>query len=239
MSNLEEVDPEDEPRTYRQGRYRDRLMVVLAGVTVNLCIAFLLFFVVIVGPGRRRGRAPPSTSVVPGSAAARAGLQQGDRIVAVDGQPDRGLGRRSKAAIETNGGETRSCHRRPRRRSAVDVDGDARRCADGQGSSACRPAPTFTRRRPARGGARVVQRDAARLTVGTAEALGQLFSPSGVARVQQELHLDAPKAGSSADSKRPRSIVGIVDLGSDLVGGNLWALLSCSARSTCSSPCST
>jgi RIP metalloprotease RseP len=40
MSNLEEVDPEDEPRTYRQGRYRDRMKVALAGVTVNLLNAF-------------------------------------------------------------------------------------------------------------------------------------------------------------------------------------------------------
>ena len=39
MSNLEEVDPADEPRTYRQARYRDRLVVVLAGVTVNIVIA--------------------------------------------------------------------------------------------------------------------------------------------------------------------------------------------------------
>ncbi|HEY7107443.1 MAG TPA: site-2 protease family protein, partial [Acidimicrobiia bacterium] len=48
MSNLEEVDPADEPRTYRQGSYSNRLKVVLAGVTVNLIIAFVLFFAVIV-----------------------------------------------------------------------------------------------------------------------------------------------------------------------------------------------
>jgi len=86
MSNLEDVDPEDEPRTYRQGRYRDRMKVVLAGVTVNLIIAFLLFFVVIAG----RGVAEPSTTVsavVAGSAAQAARLQPGDRVEAIDGQP--------------------------------------------------------------------------------------------------------------------------------------------------------
>ena len=43
MSNLEEVDPADEPRSFRQGSYRNRFIVVMAGVTVNLLIAFLLF----------------------------------------------------------------------------------------------------------------------------------------------------------------------------------------------------
>ncbi|GDX30797.1 hypothetical protein LBMAG14_12730 [Actinomycetes bacterium] len=52
MSNLEEVDPADEPRSFRQGSYRNRFIVVMAGVTVNLLIAFLLFFIVIAGQGR-------------------------------------------------------------------------------------------------------------------------------------------------------------------------------------------
>ena len=52
MTNLEEVDPADEPRTFRQGTPGKRLTVILAGVTVNLIIAFVLFFVVIAGQGR-------------------------------------------------------------------------------------------------------------------------------------------------------------------------------------------
>ena len=40
MTNLEEVDPADEPRTFRQGTPGKRLTVILAGVTVNLIIAF-------------------------------------------------------------------------------------------------------------------------------------------------------------------------------------------------------
>ena len=54
MTNMEEVDEDDEPRTYREASTGKRLMVILAGVTVNLFIAFLLFFVVIAGQGRRR-----------------------------------------------------------------------------------------------------------------------------------------------------------------------------------------
>src|SRR5262245_65478357 len=43
MNNLEEVDPADEPRTFRGGTTRNRLVVILAGVTVNLILAWVLF----------------------------------------------------------------------------------------------------------------------------------------------------------------------------------------------------
>ena len=64
-----------------------------------------------------------------------------------------------------------------------------------------------------------------KLTTGTADALGKLFSPSGVAEYSKNFTSDAPKAGSQADQNRPLSLVGIVDQGSDLVGNDLWTLL--------------
>jgi RIP metalloprotease RseP len=45
MSNLEEIAPEDEPRTFRRGTTAHRLIVILAGVTVNILLAWLLFTV--------------------------------------------------------------------------------------------------------------------------------------------------------------------------------------------------
>src|SRR4051794_40772980 len=86
MTNMEEVDPADEPRTFRQGAPRRRLTVILAGVTVNLLIAFLLFFVVIAGQGRVYDG--PNTTVeriTTDSAAHEAGLATGDKIIAVNG----------------------------------------------------------------------------------------------------------------------------------------------------------
>jgi membrane-associated protease RseP (regulator of RpoE activity) len=64
-----------------------------------------------------------------------------------------------------------------------------------------------------------------RLTAGTGEAVGRLFSPSGVAEYSKNFTSDAPKEGSKADLNRPRSLVGIVDQGSDLVGNDIWTLL--------------
>jgi membrane-associated protease RseP (regulator of RpoE activity) len=221
MSSLEEVDPADEPRTYRQGRYRDRLKVVLAGVTVNLIIAFLLFFVVIAGRGVAEGPSTTINSVVAKSAAAQAGLQKGDRIVAVDGQPVKGWDP-LKAAIEANGGNpiVLTVDRNGRQ---VEVEATPK-VDNGQGFLGVSPTTAF----------RDVGLIAAvpesfnfmgKLTTGTADALGKLFSPSGVAEYSKNFTSDAPKAGSQADQNRPRSLVGIVDQGSDLVGNDLWTLL--------------
>ena len=202
MSNLEEVDPEDEPRTYRQGRYRDRLKVVLAGVTVNLLIAFLLFFVVIVGRGPAEG---PSTTVD-----SRRAATAPRRRRPPGGRPDRRGRRRSrstgwdelKAAIETNGGETRSSSPSTATARQVDVDGD-----------------TGGRERP--GLPRRVARPPRSATSGLLEAVPESFnvmgrtSPSapstrsascsrrrGVESTARTSPSDAPEAGSQ---RRPRA----------------------------------
>ena len=81
MSSLEDVDPEDEPRTFRAGSTKNRLVVILAGVTVNLLLAWLLFFVAAAGSGQQY--IGPNTTiqrVEGGSAAYAAGLRPGDRV---------------------------------------------------------------------------------------------------------------------------------------------------------------
>ena len=57
MSNLEEVDPADEPRTYRQQPFPRRLSVAVAGSTMHFIIAFVLLFVLLTGGGRPRDHA--------------------------------------------------------------------------------------------------------------------------------------------------------------------------------------
>ncbi len=52
MSNLEEVAPEDEARTYRAKSFGKRMPVVLAGPAMNLAIGFVLLFVVVAGFGK-------------------------------------------------------------------------------------------------------------------------------------------------------------------------------------------
>jgi membrane-associated protease RseP (regulator of RpoE activity) len=63
------------------------------------------------------------------------------------------------------------------------------------------------------------------ITRDTGAGLGRLFSPDGIERYSKNFTGDAPEKGSQAESERPRSIVGIVDIGGELVGGNVWSLL--------------
>ncbi|MFO7279686.1 MAG: site-2 protease family protein [Thermoanaerobacterales bacterium] len=99
MNNLDEVDPADEPRTFRQQSFPKRLLVVSAGSLMHALQAFVLLVVLlgVVGvPGGSvvdmvdmpdRGEAWQVNEVVEDSAAERAGLREGDRIVALDGRP--------------------------------------------------------------------------------------------------------------------------------------------------------
>jgi membrane-associated protease RseP (regulator of RpoE activity) len=95
MNNLDEVPPEDEPRTYRQQSFPKRLLVVVAGPATHFVQAWLflfLLFAVVGVPGNSLFSdedAPVSWSVgavESGSAAAAADLERGDRIVAWNGE---------------------------------------------------------------------------------------------------------------------------------------------------------
>lgn len=96
MNNLDEVEPADEPRAYRQQTFPRRLLVVLAGPATHFVIAWVLLFVLFVGYGLPTGLLDgkdqtESTrwdvySVTEDSAAADAGLRPGDKVVAYDGR---------------------------------------------------------------------------------------------------------------------------------------------------------
>jgi len=90
MTNLEEVDPVDEPRTYRQKSYWRRMSVAVAGSAMHFMIALVCLFVLLVGFGVARpdnwavGRLAPAVEGE-ASPADAAGIQVGDEIVAVAG----------------------------------------------------------------------------------------------------------------------------------------------------------
>jgi len=85
MSNLEEVAPEDEARSYRAQTFGKRMPVVLAGPAVNIALGFLLLVVVFVGFGRPTTDSWTVGSVNADSGAAAAGIRENDRIVAFGG----------------------------------------------------------------------------------------------------------------------------------------------------------
>jgi len=79
MNDLEEVDPADEGRTYREKGYWARLRVVLAGPAMNFLIAFVLLLAVLVAYGQQAPSKWTVSDVGSGTAAAAAGLKTGDR----------------------------------------------------------------------------------------------------------------------------------------------------------------
>ena len=86
MSNVEEVDPADEDRTYRAKPYRQRLGVAVAGSTMHFIIAGILLFLIYAAAGIPAVR-PVVGQIVPDSPAQQSALREGDQIVAVNGVP--------------------------------------------------------------------------------------------------------------------------------------------------------
>lgn len=112
MSDREELPPEDVPRAFYRASPGRRIVVMLAGVTINLVTGWVLLVVVlatvgvprsgdlppVAGPVQQcvqpdqptgQGQAPACTPADPVSPAAQVGLRAGDRFLAVDGRPVR------------------------------------------------------------------------------------------------------------------------------------------------------
>jgi membrane-associated protease RseP (regulator of RpoE activity) len=91
MTNLEEVDPADESRTYRQKPYWRRMSVAVAGSAMHFLIAVVCLFAFFVTIGVQQddrwevGRlaSPDLPGVV--SPAGAAGIEVGDQVLALDG----------------------------------------------------------------------------------------------------------------------------------------------------------
>ena len=94
MNNLDEVAPQDEPRSFRQQSYPRKLLVLTAGSGMHFVIALVLLFAVLAidgralaGGGSEADEAEDWTlaTVSPDSAAAAAGLKPGDDLISVGG----------------------------------------------------------------------------------------------------------------------------------------------------------
>jgi membrane-associated protease RseP (regulator of RpoE activity) len=103
MTNLEDIDPVDEARTYRAKGWGAKVSTVVAGPVTHFALAIIFVYAILVGEGDGH-RVEATTTIdevtatidtldaqgnptgeLP-SAAAEAGLRSGDRILAVDGK---------------------------------------------------------------------------------------------------------------------------------------------------------
>jgi membrane-associated protease RseP (regulator of RpoE activity) len=106
MTTLDEVDPEDEPRSMRNKPAWQRAIVMVAGSFMHFALAFVLLLILALGIGQANDNTTTIGSVSPcvpaslkafdqgsctnslGAAPARrAGIKPGDKIIAIDGKP--------------------------------------------------------------------------------------------------------------------------------------------------------
>ena len=106
MTSLDEVDPEDEPRSFRRHPAWQRIIVLCAGSFMHFLLAFVLIFGLALGIGIQNQNTTQLGTVSacvpanvtqlnngtctrsdPSSPSKLAGLQPGDKVIAFDGKP--------------------------------------------------------------------------------------------------------------------------------------------------------
>jgi membrane-associated protease RseP (regulator of RpoE activity) len=252
MNNLDEVDPADEPRTYRQKSFPKRLLVVSAGSLMHFAQAFVLLVILlgVVGfPGRSVANPPDRApawqinTVEDDSAAQAAGLKEDDLVVAVNGQPVSHFDELSDAlarfdvgdevqlTIERDGVE-RTVDATLRARPAGVPGGDTGTPFLGVGTS-----KHFSDQPIGLGTALVrAPGEMVRFTGQTFGAMAGFFSPRGISNFADNVgEANDPDSGSGAsggsgsssdDNDRVISIIGVVQLGSQDVENRAAFLLA-------------
>jgi membrane-associated protease RseP (regulator of RpoE activity) len=236
MNNLEEIAPEDEPRTYRQQSYPRRLSVALAGSAMHFLQALVLIFIALTIVGTPGGHVftdqPAQTAAIigtitPGSAADAAHLRSGDRIVSVDAESISDFERLHDVLVAHAGQSvTIEFDRNGQRMSATTTLGPL---DPTKGVLGVTRQPIATKRLDPIHAAGQTGSEVAMLTRDTVGFFGAFFSPSGISDFADTVVHGGNKAtvsgdGSSSttsnepspDENRPISIIGAARIGSEL-----------------------
>ena len=225
MHNLDtEVDPADEPRTYRQAPVRKRLLFAGAGSLMHFAIALVLFFVVFVGQGKPVvSDAWSIAQVSSGSPAAAAGLAPGDTITAFNGLPVRSY-EQLTPLIRANSGQRVDLtvqHGADTRLVSATLVENTNSCRKGGflGIGPEFPATTYQRMNPIVAAGNSVT-EFVRGSGQAVKGLGAVFSPSGLKK-----YTGAVTSGCNTDN-RMLSPIGAAKLGGTVAREGVWAFLS-------------
>jgi membrane-associated protease RseP (regulator of RpoE activity) len=85
MTNLEDIPPEEESRTYRSKSWSAKVLVASAGSLMHFFIALVLMFAVLAVAGDLANRTLTPTLAGVSAGAQAAGIKAGDTLVSVDG----------------------------------------------------------------------------------------------------------------------------------------------------------
>jgi membrane-associated protease RseP (regulator of RpoE activity) len=227
MSNLDEVDPADEERTYRAKPYWRRLSVALAGSAMHFLLAFLLVATVFLGFGTTDGSSDRWTLGSVTGPALDAGLKPGDRILSVDGKAPGSFTAMSKIIRKQPGGQVAILLERDGTRRTITATLADRNPSTDEAVGYLGVSPTYDRVRSSLGPGLV---DSVK-TMGTAvketfSGMGRVFSPSGVSRYVDTLTTNDKITGpSSPGNDRPTSVIGIVQVGRDVARDGIVPVL--------------
>jgi membrane-associated protease RseP (regulator of RpoE activity) len=222
MTNLEEIDPVDEPRTYRRQPFRNRILVASAGSIMHFVMAFLLAWAALVFIGTPSANGVVIESFTPFSGMAlnpaqQAGLHAGDQVLSVNGHAVSTVDGFSDAIKKAIGVPVHLVVERAGHRVSLTVtplNGQTVK-SDGQPLSKTRkgyigvylsspsvPENAFG----ALGGAGKV---VGQVTSASVTGLGHLFSPHGIATYVSQVANPAVAAKDQRNgTSRPESIVG-------------------------------
>ena len=216
MSNLErDIDPADEPRTYRQASYPKRMAVALAGVTTHFVLAFLLLVVLLSAIGVPNYDKPTlrigslSRLDTGASPALDAGFKAGDRILAVNGTPVSSWDD-VPPFIRDSAGQTVTflVERDGARQELRAVPTPLERDGETRGFIGISPAPAVERMSPVAATGEAVG-DIWRLTTGSFAALGSFFAPGSLSNYADQLTNADNEGASEGDESRFVSVVGV------------------------------
>ncbi len=244
MTNLEEVDPADEDRLYREKPFHARLLVAVAGSAMHFLMAFVLLWVLLAFVG-----VPNSNQVqiqglnqVGGQAspAAAGGIRPGDVVVSVDGKPIGGSVDTLTTAIHDHPGQPLTVvvdrHGRPRTLTVTPANGRSLHEKDSAPPPGTAPfgligvslgSPVQTR--SALSALTSTGAELGRFAWASVAGVGHLFSPSGVTQRLDQVTSAKAANQAAANGTRAQSIVGIVQTATDAahagIGDFLYILI--------------
>ena len=230
MSVLEEVDPEDLGRTYREKEFWKKSVVVLSGIAANFAIAYLIFFGLIAANGtveiqpvvdEVRAEISGSDQIAP---AAQIGLQPGDEFVSIAGQSTSSWNEVSEAISQRPGEEVEIVIIRNGAQKTLTATLAAVNVGGSEPSGYLGVAPvieqvdaTFF------SAAGIAGREVIEITGEAYKTLWNVFRPSSLAQLVQGVFGEPVP-----DEIRPVSLVGIAQVGSqvDTIPGGASTLIA-------------
>jgi membrane-associated protease RseP (regulator of RpoE activity) len=224
MSNLDEVDPADEERTYRSKPYWRRLSVAVAGSTMHFILAFVLICVVFMGFGTADHTDRWTLHSVNGPALA-AGLRPGDRLVSVAGTRVGSFTGLSDVIHKEPGRTVTIVAKRAGTMRSFAATLASRNPSTGESVGYLGISPIYDLHRagPVEGAVDGVK-EMGSIAKASVLGIGHLFSPSGISNYVDNFTGSPRATGNTLATKnadRPSSVVGIVQVGGELAKDGL------------------